>query len=203
MLKHWLTGAALAAALFVPHHALHAQAPISLKTVPRVGWFAPLATLDEGMEMGSGPAVGVALELDMPMLPLNFRVNMDLAPDIALRNAQGSEVTSGSVLAVVGDLVFRPAPTIAFARPYLLTGFGMRRYEFGPPTDPEMLDAVTPPTGSDFTFHAGVGVDVGDGPVALVVELSDYLSSWNGPEGSASSVQNDLFVSLGIRLGIF
>lgn len=203
MLKQWMTAAALFAALVVTPAPAAAQAPVGLKLVPRVGWFAPLSNLDEGVEMASGPAIGLALELDLPMLPLNVRANVDYAPDVELRTGNATGASTGSVLAVVGDLVFRPAPTIAFARPYLLTGFGMRRYDFGPAEDPEMLDAVAPPTGSDFTFHAGVGVDVGDGPVTLIVELGDYLSSWNREEGATSRVQNDLFVSVGVRVGLF
>ena len=65
------------------------------------------------------------------------------------------------------------------------------------------IDDVFPESQTDFTLHAGVGLDLGLGPIALVAELSDYISWYEAEGADESEMQNDIFLMAGIRVGIF
>jgi hypothetical protein len=55
---------------------------------------------------------------------------------------------------------------------------------------------------SKFTGHLGAGVDLKVGPIALLAEINDYISSFQYETAGDSKLQNDVFISLGFRIGL-
>jgi hypothetical protein len=166
---------------------------------PRVGMFTPLGALledDDGVEtkISSGVGLGASIELDIPFSPINVRANVDAALNRSLeidgQKLVGSEI---DVIALTGDLVFRPLPRILVVQPYLLAGAGIKKYSANDAND--AIDGE-----SDFTGHVGIGADLRAGPVSLLAEISDYISSFE--LGGNSKLQNDVFVMVGLRIGL-
>jgi len=190
---------------------LPAQVPgIDLQLVPKIGAFLPLGSIFEttvanrtiSPQFQSALAIGLALEIDVPLSPVNFRVNLESASTSV---ATGDPTIAGfdaRLLAVVGDLVFRPASRLAPAQPYLLAGLGIKAYDF----EADAADTRIRPffeDRTDFAVHLGAGLDVRLGPVSLVGEIGDYLSWFRPAEAFERRMQNDLFLMLGLRVGMF
>ena len=206
-MRTWIkvvAGAALAAV------AVPAQAQISV--VPKIGFYSPAADLEAAREAageivderGGSLALGLAAELGM------FRVGFDYvtASEFTWADTTGADVEASgeqTMLALTGDVILRPIPRILILEPYLLAGAGVKRYDFSfedASGDTEIEEAF-PESATDFTVHAGLGVDVDVGPIALVVELSDYVSWYEAEGADGSEMQNDLFIMAGVRVGIF
>ena len=173
-----------------------AQIPgIDVHLGARAGLFSPLSAIGEdgsGREtkIASGLAFGASIEFDIPFSPINVRANVDAAMGRSLE-VDGQEVPGSKVdvMAVTGDLVFRPLPRVFF-QPYLLAGAGIKRYS----TDGAFE------SNSKVTGHLGVGGDLQAGPVSVFGEVSDYIS--NVDVGTDSKLQNDLFIMVGFRIGL-
>jgi hypothetical protein len=75
-------------------------------------------------------------------------------------------------------------------QPYLLAGAGVKRYS-GEGDDQ-----------SKFTGHVGAGADLKLGPIGLLAEINDYISSFEDETTGDSKLQNDVFISLGFRIGL-
>lgn len=190
-----------------------AQVPgISVQLVPKIGAYLPVSDLAEAQsgaqtiakELEASLAIGLGVELDLPMLPVNLRGNLEYATGSEVSSeGVGAEANETTLLVVVGDVVFRPLPRIVVVQPYLLAGAGLKRYDF----DIQEGTATAFDDESDFTFHLGVGVDIKLGPIALLAEVSDYISKFepaNGTTGeSESKTQNDLFGMVGFKVGLF
>ncbi|HEY0672463.1 MAG TPA: outer membrane beta-barrel protein [Longimicrobiales bacterium] len=182
--------------------ALPAQAQIpgiNLNLGARVGYFTPLSALAEtttgDLKLKPGLGIGASLELDLPLSPVNVRANVEAAlganVEIGGEEVPDSEV---DVVAITGDLVFRPLPRIVVFQPYLLAGAGVKRYSFdvGGAEDDR----------SNFTGHVGAGGDLKVGPIALLAEINDYISSFEDESTGDKKLQNDVFISVGFRIGM-
>lgn len=187
-----------------------AQVPgIDLVVIPKVGAFVPLSDLgdvtDSGQTLGvsasSDLAIGLGLELDLPLSPINFRGNVEYVPstDISVSGTTAGGDFEAEILTLVADAVYRPLPRLVVTQPYFLAGAGIKRYDFSD-NDGVLQDGVSSST-SDFTLHVGAGLDVGLGPIRLLGEVSDYIS-WFDLAGD-SNMQNDVFAMAGFRVGLF
>jgi hypothetical protein len=199
---------ALCAGLFACVAGSAAAAPAAgqtnLQVVPKIGLFMPLSAIADHAELEMGVAFGVAGELVLPGLPVNLRANLDYAhtTDIIERSAAERRLGEGTILSVTGNVVVRPLAADAAAQPYFLGGAGVKTYDlrFGEPGAGELRRLEG--TSSRFTAVLGGGVDVRFGPVALVLEITDYISTFEATEGVAR-LQHDLFGMLGFRVSMF
>jgi hypothetical protein len=192
----------LMAGLVMSATQAHAQLPgINLNLGARAGIFAPLSALAETtqgeLKLKSGIGIGASLELDLPLSPVNVRANVDAALGSKLE-LDGEELGDSEVdvVAFTGDLVYRPVPRLVTFQPYLLAGAGIKRYSF------ESAFGGISESESDFTGHVGLGADLKVGPLAVLAELSDYISSFKNESTGESKLQNDVFVMLGFRIGM-
>ena len=186
-----------------------AQVPgVEIRLNPRIGLYVPVSDLGELAGPGAGTtvkmdnslAVGLGAELQLAALPFGIRANLDYATDSRVNTETGGVEEEGAettLLAVVGDLVFRPLPRIIVLQPYLFAGGGLKQYDFQ--TDaPESFESE-----SDPTVHLGFGLDFGLGPLALNAELSDYISWFEIRDTSdESEMQHDLFMTVGFSIGL-
>ena len=194
--------AACVLALAVPAAA---QAPgVDLTLNPRFGFYVPLTDLgDAGGTIGNivsdksgNLALGLGAELNLGVLPVGLRANIDYATGSEVTAEGIGESTERSVFLLAGDVVFRPLPTLVLIQPYFFAGGGVRQYDF----DTEDIAALD--DASDPMVHLGGGLDLTLGPLALNAELGDYVSWLEVREGADSEVQHDLFVTVGIILGL-
>lgn len=197
MKRFWL------ATLFVlAPTAVSAQIPgININLGARAGMFTPMSTLAEttlgDLKLKPGLGVGASLELDLPLSPINVRANIDAALGAKMElDGVEQEDAEVDVIAITGDLVFRPLPRIVVFQPYLLAGAGIKRYSFESDFGGFTADE------SDFTGHVGIGGDLKLGPLAVLAELSDYISSFKNEGTGESKLQNDVFVMVGFRIGM-
>lgn len=179
---------------------VYAQVPgINVHLGARAGVFSPLGALAETAEgelkLQRGLGIGASIELDIPLSPINVRANVDAAMGAKVE-VEGEEVpdTEVDVVAITGDLVFRPLPRIVVVQPYLLAGAGVKRYTFSSNLFSEDR--------SDFTGHVGAGADFKLGPISVLAEVSDYISSFKNEGTDDSKLQNDVFVMVGFRIGM-
>lgn len=172
-----------------------AQIPgINVVVTPRIGVYSPLGNLIETstseFKIKSGLGLGLSVEVDLPLSPVNVRANLDAALGRDIEE-DGSKVGDVDIVNLTADLVFRPLPRVV-AQPYLLAGAGIKRYSSGFGSGDN--------SSSDFTGHLGAGVDARLGPLALLVEVSDYISSFKS--NGDSKLQNDVFIMAGVRIGL-
>lgn len=197
-----------------------AQVPgIDVSLVPKIGFYIAAADLQAAAtaageivdDRGGSLAVGLGLDFAVPLSPLSFRVGFDYVTSSEFTYADttgaGGLEASGeqTMLAIAGDIVLRPIPRLVVLQPYLLAGAGVKRYDFSfqDAADGTDIEEAFPESQTDFTLHAGLGLDLGLGPIALVAEVGDYIS-WYEAEGSdGSELQNDIFLMAGIRVGLF
>ena len=181
---------------------VYAQVPgINVHVAARVGLFSPLSELAEttggDLQLGSGVGFGASIELDIPFSPVNIRANVDASMGNTLEleddELEGAEI---DVVNFTGDLVWRPMPRIVVVQPYLLLGAGVKKYSFNTEGGTFGSDR------NDFTWHLGAGADMKVGPIALVAEISDYISSFKNEGTEESKLQNDVFLMVGFRIGM-
>ena len=190
---------------------------LSVDLVPKVGFYSPADDLEAAADAageivddrGGSLAVGLALDLGVPLSPLNVRVGFDYvtASEFTYADTTGADLEATgeqTMLAITGDVILRPIPKLLIVQPYFLAGAGVKRYDFSfaDAAEGSDIEEAFPESETDFTVHAGLGVDLGIGPIALVAELSDYVS-WYEVEGGDSRMQNDLFLMAGLRVGVF
>lgn len=194
-----------------------AQVPgLDVSLVPKVGFYmaaADLATAAAAAgeivdDRGGSLAVGLGLDFAVPVAPVSFRVGFDYvtSSEFTYQDTAAVESTGEqTMLAIAGDIVLRPIPRLLVLQPYLLAGAGVKRYDFSfeeAAGDTDIEDAF-PESQTDFTLHAGLGLDLGLGPIALVAEAGDYISWYEAEGGDGSELQNDVFLMAGIRVGLF
>jgi hypothetical protein len=193
--------AVLAAALAVP--AAGTAQGVNLQLVPKAGISVPMGTLGDNSEIATAPALGVAAELTLPALPVSLRANLEYGhtADIVERSHAETVLGEATILAVTGDVVLRPLPPTAVARPYVLGGAGIKSYDIAvaPAAGPELRDVEG--TTRRWALHVGGGLDVRVGPLSFVLEVSDHISTF--PVGGDSRVQHDVFGMLGFRVAMF
>jgi hypothetical protein len=196
--------ATIAALLLALSHAPAHSQELNLQLVPKLGVYTPLNSLTDGAEAEVGVAFGLAGEFVLPRLPFNIRVNLDHAnaTNIVTRDAAESALGTVSITNVTGDIVLRPLAATALFRPYFLGGAGVKLYSFDVPAPGRADLAGVVGTTRRTTLHVGGGVDVRFGPAALLLEVSDYLSTLPDAEGG-TRLQNDLFGMIGFRVTMF
>ena len=112
--------------------------------------------------------------------------------------ASGDEALgTSSILVGAADLVIRPFPRILFFQPYGIAGGGLKRFDYSWERD-RVSDAF-PDDDTDWTLHAGAGVDMALGPLGVMLEVTDYISR----DDSGGFSQHDAFAMIGVRLGTF
>jgi hypothetical protein len=173
-----------------------------LKATPRIGMYLPATDLGElggeSVSMDNSLALGLSLELALPLLPFNLRGNLDYATGTSVRRASEEfdvDLADATLLALAADAVFR-LPRALVVQPYLFAGGALKQYDF------KSFDPGTFSDESDLALHLGGGLDVGLSGLSLTVQLSDYVSSFELADGR-SQLQHDLFLSLGLSLGLF
>lgn len=196
--------AAVAAALLAP-----AAGAAQIALVPKIGFYTPATDLVDAAQAGGAIvddrggslAVGLALDLSLPVSPVDLRVGFDYVTNSEFKVGDGTSESTvdQQMLALTGDLVLRPLPRLIVLQPYVLAGAGIKKYSF----DFKDASADSFDDENDFTVHGGLGLDLGLGPLSLVAEASDYVS-WFKPEGAEDSkTQHDVFIMAGIRVGMF
>jgi hypothetical protein len=172
-----------------------AQLPgINVHVGARAGLYTPLGDLVVGTKVKSGLGIGASIELDIPFSPINVRANVDAAMGRGLEvDGHAVEGPKVDIVAITGDLVFRPLPRIVVLQPYFLAGAGVKRYSFE-----RMAGAEDK---SNFTGHIGAGADMKLGPIGILGEISDYISSYESGLGD-KKLQNDVFITVGFRIGM-
>lgn len=172
----------------------------------------------------TGFAVGLALQYNLRVLPASFRATFDYTP---LTRAEGqlavcradfitgceSVGMDARFFTVTGNVVVRPGIETGRAQGYFLLGAGIKRYEFAgincvPVGDPD-LEAVCEVfddlarNQTNATVHVALGVNLRLGPVRALVEVGDYMSrSDPGGEEARGEIQQDLFVTAGLSVGL-
>ncbi|HKJ93200.1 MAG TPA: hypothetical protein VJ957_08530 [Longimicrobiales bacterium] len=190
--------------------AVSAQVPgIGLDIVPKIGGEFPLSDLPttpssiDVANIGSTLAWGVAAELGLPFLPFNLRADVSGTTSKSISPATGvtSNTVDQTMMAIFGDLVFRPLPKIILFKPYLMAGLGVKRYNYSL-SDPTSVFQQSFTNTNDLAYHLGLGLDIGLGPLSLVAELNDYMNQYQYATGGSKKLQHDLFAMLGLRFGI-
>ena len=144
-------------------------------------------------------ALGLGVELDLPVFPVGIRANLDYATGSDLQatvDDRELEAIETTLLAVVADLVFRPLPRISPLQPYLFAGGGLKQYD----VTEENVESFEEE--SDPTLHVGGGIGVRLGGFELNAEVGDYISWYELQEGADTEVQHDIFASIGFSIGI-
>lgn len=178
-----------------------------IKLNPRIGLYAPLSNLGEAdtgtaietFELQNSLALGLGVELDFGG-SIGVRANLDYATDSSVDIEDGSiggQAPQATLLALVGDLMWRPLPRIVVLQPYLFAGGGLKQYDFDVDSSSSFSEE------SDPTIHLGGGLDFGIGPLALNAEISDYISWFQITEDDGDSeIQHDVFVTVGFSIGL-
>jgi len=196
--------------------AARAQNPAPrVSVVASVGYVEPVQQLrpvstgtPAGVWLEGAPQVGLAAQVRTP-LPFDVRVGLSAAWP-TMRVAATSEESSASRSSVTFagvDLVVH-GPGLGPLTTHLLLGGGVKHYDFdqralagGAAVD--YARDVTDPT-----LHLGLGVGYAFRRYGVLVEVSDYESSFDrktsGPDGTSAPAprQHDLAVSMGVRVRI-
>jgi hypothetical protein len=195
----------LASLLLANATGLAAQLPgVGLNVFPRVGTYRPANSLAEsgGSEarLQNGRALGLSAELQLPLLPLHLRGNVDYVLATAGEVNDVEYDSDNTILILSADLVYRLLPSISPVQPYLLAGAGMKKYNF----DNSFATALFSfPDQDNFTVHLGGGLGVKLGPLSVIGEVSDFVSRFEAQETGDRKLQNDLFAMVGVRFGLF
>ncbi|MFQ5678844.1 MAG: hypothetical protein ACE5HP_05235 [Gemmatimonadota bacterium] len=183
------------------------------KLIPQVGLFRPLRGLGRVQDSGgetlrlgtheSSLAWGIGVEFGGET-PVGVRgsVLWGTSADIPVRGPGGAtSQTQGTVRVVTGTLVFRPFRSYVGARPYVLAGGGIKRHglDDGDLNDLDIKDAVDDQTNG--TLQLGGGVSFSIGVTQVLLEISDFISTFDVKEGKGDGkTQHDLFLTVGLRL---
>ncbi len=197
--------------------------------VPRAGALAPIVDLGKAFDpeillqvevkTDVSAMAGLAAQYNPPYWPVAFRLAFDFTPFKTTTKGRPvlCELVSGPAcravpvdtryMVLTGDVLIRAGDpeTSSF---YLMAGLGLKRYDFAEITC-EVDDIVCELT-RDYvrdqtnpTVHLGLGYDFRLGPARMQIEFADYMST-HRPEGEDNSgqVQQDLYLSLGVRLAV-
>lgn len=205
-------GAALVGLALLGPAAPAAAQRLELHMEPRVGAFVPAGRLvreHDGLirfraELAPSLAVGLGLELDAPRLRLGVRAGVDYATASTLI-AHGFTLDSVGVglVAAAADVVLRPFDRRAAVRPYVAAGAGLKRYIVSETGLTRALAGVLPGDRTDSALHAAAGAEARWGPLGLAAEASDYVSRFTAPSTGHRRLQNDVFLTVGLRLQLF
>ena len=180
-----------------------------VRLIPQVGLYAPNLRprpshrrrglggdrlRQEGVDPGVRARARVRFAAELRDAPRQHRVRLAVGSALGrsgLHDVRRPQHAPGS------DRASRdPATARAPGHPaVLLAGGGAKRYDFE-------LDGSTPlDDQTTATGQLGVGTELHLGPLRVVAEVSDYISSFKALSGSSGELQNDLLFTVGIVLG--
>jgi hypothetical protein len=197
--------------------------------VPRAGVLAPVTDLGKALDpevlfqievkLHIAFMAGFTAQYNPAYWPVSFRLAFDYTPFNATTKARPAlcEVVTGPAcravpvdtryMVLAGDVLIR-AGDVETSHLYLMLGLGIKRYDFAEvacEVDDIVCNLLNDYTRDQTnpTVHLGLGYDFRLGPARLQVELADYMST-HRPDGEDSSgqVQQDLYLSLGLRLAV-
>jgi len=171
------------------------------------------------------PVFGVAADAGLSSMPfLGVRFSIRYAPsELALRRLDGfrscgtdseraayscEPLAPASLLFVTGDLMLR-GPRLAAMQPYLAVGGGIKHYRFRHPELEGEAASVFAEDETRRTLH--LGLDTRWRRYSLVTEVGSYFSTFGEEVPSPidpsrmdrGELQNDLFLSVGLRVPLF
>ena len=176
--------------------AVPAAASAQFGIIPRVGIYIPageFAEIDDEVEgvfevdKEAAFALGATLEISRLYVSVDYVTGSQLSSDGL---DDGDDLGNGSMLALAGGFVIRPA--IPLLQPHIRLGAGVKRQNYS--FDDQGLDVDFPDDDTDFALHGAVGLSLMLGGLGVSAELADYVTA----DGFAP---NDLILSLGLRLG--
>lgn len=207
-----------------------AQMP-RFEVTPRVGALVPAVDLGKNSEAGDLVQVrielktavtgGLTLQYNPAALPVSFRAALDYTPVNSEARAQPAlcGVLTGPgcrqvgidarYMVATGDALIR-AVEAGDSHLYFLGGLGVKRYDFAElvcPTDVEdivclLLDGFARDQ-VNVAIHVGLGLNTRVGPARIQWEFADYMSRHRpGGERSSGEVQQDLLLTVGVRLAL-
>jgi hypothetical protein len=166
---------------------------------PMVGGYVPAGSFRDlrqqtGERWERGGTLGLGANIEMGFL--RGTIAYASGANISRDGLSGqSEIGDGSVLAGAIDVVMRPLPRLIVVQPYILGGAGYKKesYSFDSQTINQIDDD------NDFVLHAGIGVDLSLGKLALVAEFTDFI----GRDNNDSWKVHDGFGMVGLKLRLF
>jgi hypothetical protein len=160
------------------------------------GSFGELRAGAQDTEYKRKATLGLGANIDFGSL----RVSAAYASGATISQESGvgndDDIGDGSVLSVAADLVLRPLPRLIVLQPYLFGGAGLKHQNFSF-NDP--INVSTFKDESDLTLHIGLGADISLGRLALVAEVSDFISQNNNDDWKT----HDAFGMVGLKLRLF
>lgn len=177
--------------------AIPAFASAQVGIIPRVGVYIPAGEFAEigdevegvfDVDKEAAFTIGATLEVGRLYLGFDYVTGSQLSSD-GLDG--GDDLGNGSMLAIAGGLVLRPA--IPVIQPHIRLGAGVKRQNYS--FDDQGVGGISfPDDDTDFALHGAIGLSLGLGGLGVTAELADYVTA-DGFE------PNDLILSLGLRLG--
>jgi opacity protein-like surface antigen len=188
----------IAAAVLAAPAAAHAQ---KISVTPSAGFYIPASDIynlrDEAESIAVDKEGTFAMGLNVDFGTLRGSIAYASGAQLNERGVQNREnIGEGKLLAVAGDLVFRPIPRV-IVQPYLVLGAGVRREDYSYEDD-GVSDAL-PKEQTDFAFHAGLGADVMLGRIGIVAEITDFITQ----EPTGNWDQHDAFGFVGLKFKLF
>lgn len=202
-----LTAAALALAAAAPGHAAAQARPVTVivglgpSQGARLGGLpGPQGTVQSRLLGSTTPMLGIQAATPLRGVDLRLTVQHG-SPTLALQGNDGF-VTSGrvGVTTITADAVIN-LPRVAGARPYLLAGGGVRRYDFDEESFRGSDSPITPVDELEPLLHLGAGVAWRVGRVDLFAEASAVSTRFRtrGMDPGGRTVAN-LGYTLGVRI---
>lgn len=205
-----------------------AQLP-RFEAIPRAGVLVPAIELGNSLDadelvqievrLKSAFVAGLNLQYNLPTAPASIRVSFDYVPltRVEAQPAVCEILTGPGCRTVDADARYYKLTADALVRPagegkkrygYFLVGIGVKRYEFAEMIcDPDdivctLLDDFTQ-NQTNLTLHVGIGMNFQIGPVRTAFEISDAMGR-HKPTGQdiQGKVQQDLFITAGVRIGL-
>lgn len=207
-----------------------------VQLTPYVGWYSsvddlrqvPDGTVNPDGTPGAawtrlkpGPAVGLLAEIRSPLSFVGLRGNLlYVSSDLSILRHTGFKscgehcreftythdpIASSSLVALTGDLVLR-MPRIWRVQPYVLTGGGIKHYNFAQSKLSGEFATAYERDVTDPTLHLGLGTDWRLGRYGVVAEISNYFSMFDvqpGEPANTEHMQSDITYTLGVRVPLF
>ncbi|HEU4558037.1 MAG TPA: hypothetical protein VFS20_09315 [Longimicrobium sp.] len=199
--------AALALAASIPRHAAAQERPTTV--IVGLGRFGgaslgtpPSVEGDARARLRGTTAPVLGIQAPTRIRGVDVRLTVQHArPFLALETADGvTRHDRAGVTSLTADAVIN-LPPIAGARPYLLAGAGLRRYDFDQGDYRDRGVAVVPRDEVEPLVHLGAGVARRVGAVDLFAEASAVGTGYiSGTMGRPGRTVGDFSYTLGVRI---
>jgi opacity protein-like surface antigen len=199
---------AMGALVCVPG-VVHAQ---GVRVAPQVGLYVPVSDFGRVTEDG----IEGTVDLGKKEATLAYGLGLDWwsRSSLGLRGsiayATDSDVpisgfgcatcsTRSTMLAVSGSLVLRPV-RLLLIDPYVMGGVGVARYDVSSVGLDDGLDAVFDDR-NELAWHLGLGGELTLRFADLLLEVSDYITTYQPPGGTDSHRRHDVLIMIGVGIG--